>query len=341
MLIEKYSAINEPALEEPEEVNQEQSLALMDRSKIIETTLYTLHKKDRIVSQKSALTNKKAETQVNPQPEAQSLFSKVLNWFKANDKKPLSNADSTGLDDEKQLVDSTPELDPPENLPSFLKNTKLPPLARKEQIVDDQKIIEILKMMSEKTMHEVMGIVMKAQAEIEHEGALLTYDNLLLFQKQQKIQQKALEEVTKALLKDEKIASYFSKIQDIALIAAAATTILVATGLTGGIAGFAVAIFGPTIGAAISTALAVLPYIGGVVGAVSAGAKGYFQVRADEESKTMKVYQHNHKVHERVINDWHSYVQGWSTSKNDTEKNLNQLVQNIMKMAEMINASNK
>lgn len=207
-------------------------------------------------------------------------------------------------------INYVPILEAPANMDPQLKNFKLPRSAEVSGNLSDEEIFDGLSQISDKTIAEIIMIVLKAQGELEREGMLLDLDTMDKFQKVQFLRQKDLQKIKQALLNDDKFLSIFTTTQKFAIIVGAVATL------------FSMPIF---IGA-----------VAAGVAALSAAGKSYSGVRLSENQAEFTRTDHQMKITKDHMDETSNRMQRTMESKND--KHLSEFLKNMIEMARMINS---
>lgn len=278
---------------------------------------------------------KSPENYLEDPPQSTGFIERIMNWWQGKTEDGSPDVVQKVSDPDELPVGLVPTLNPPDGMPTDAQKVKFPKTIQHTNHMTDGEIFEGLKRMSEATLHQILMIVLKNQMVIEHEAALTTYDTLLTFQKQKTFEQNMVKEVQRAIEKDEKMAEYFKKTQNIALAAAVATGIVTTIGAAAIVAPIAL-VLGATVGAVLMAGLTILPYASASLGAVSAATKSYYQVRASDNAKLFKEHHHTDQVLGRIIGDWQEYVDRWAKSKSDSEKNFTKVIEVLMELSKMI-----
>jgi|GEM_PF-2794128 len=226
-----------------------------------------------------------------------SLWNKILSWFKETELVAPASPSSTPLMTSLETstlepIHPTPTLEAPDSIPTDLEVARFSPPSPKIQKNRSSvtEIEEALALMSDQTIESIMFILAKAQIELEKENAHVAEGTFAKYVDFQKLQQKVLQEIKDALMKDERIAQ---KLKYTHNVVAAAT-------LLAGLAG-AVIVFGISPPAIVSY-LANGPAIA-VANALSLSAKAYFQYRFNQDKAKHEEYNHRDKYYNDRLDD--------------------------------------
>ena len=207
--------------------------------------------------------------------------------------KSPTEVQNVGSVTQKKLLDPTPALDAPlyddeENdttLSPFSGTTNEPPLKEKIRL---KQAAEVIASMSDYTMDQIISIIMKAQLELEKEGAITVQSGFLKLQDLKKIHARTIEEVKDALAKDENIHSGFKKASNIAQIASGVFG-FISMGLviaaTGGFAVPAALAYAATVGTMSAATLAVVAH----------GGKSYAETSLNQNKGKLAELSHERK----------------------------------------------
>ncbi|MFI5342984.1 MAG: hypothetical protein ACHQUC_02060 [Chlamydiales bacterium] len=267
---------------------------------------------DRELPSPNPTQNQVEEEEVSP-----GLLQKFLNSLGLSKK----NEKSVATDPIKNInqvdpIGYAPVLDPPANMDPQLKNFKLSKQAESTSRLSDEQIFDGLSQISNKTISEIMMIVLKAQSELEREGMILDLDTMDKFQKLQALRQKVLQKIKLALQEDEKLLSRFKTAQDIAFF--------VGTGAT---------LFAMIASSGILTVLAALAAVGG---GISAAGKSYASVRKSENDALFIRTDHERRVTQGHMEETSHRMERAMQSK--TDKLFSELLRNMVEIARMINS---
>lgn len=248
--------------------------------------------------------------------ESLGIFQRLLNflsWSKASESSEVSKTQVNKAD--PSPIDFVPTIDVPEDIPPQLFNLKFTKTVEPFSKLTDQQYFEsfeLLSKMSDKSLHQVIKIVLASQNELEKDGALLNLDDLERFQKIKLLQQKNLKEIKLALSKDETISKYFNTAQTLSLAAGILSTIASFVGYDATYA---------QIASSVSTAIAI-------------AGKSYFNWRADEDKSKLVDYNHINKKLKGYIDSSDDRLQ--KSAQADIDKQFARLLKGIIKMCKMI-----
>lgn len=321
-MIDPYSYSNVLSLTAP--MSEEE----VDNDSVSSSLTRTVESTSQDHNQKLMVTANAAETQ-----DKQSAITRFLKWLGLQKRETDSATDERVIHSAPpSAIDSVPVLKAPKGIPPHLKTIKLPG-ASKSYIGEhsDVNINDALAHMKPETIHRIMMIVLRTERELEKNCSLIAIDTLRGFQKQEDLKREALQEITKALENDEQMAKFFEKIQNTAIAVAIAGTILSAIG-TGGISAFVAGLFGPSIGAIVTSALAVLPWGAGLAGATAIAGKSYFDCRGGEDAQAFKRFQHEKQIMERLVESINENLNETSLNTNNTERQLIKLASDFVQL---------
>lgn len=205
-------------------------------------------------------------------------------------------------------------------VPSFAPQT----IKKQEFKLSEDDLLEIVSNLEQKTVDEVMAIVLKAQLEIERDGAALSQDSFTRLQTMRKIQEQMLEEIKEALAKDQKIAGYLDKAQTIAIVGAficGVASIAITAGLSTP-AVIAAAKFGGFFTAAVT--------------AVTAGGKGYNTVRTNEDKASQTNYKHGLQKINESADDHRDEMVKFAENNGHFQDELIKLLKRLKKMNDTV-----
>ncbi|WP_068466578.1 hypothetical protein [Candidatus Protochlamydia phocaeensis] len=190
--------------------------------------------------------------------------------------------------------------------------------------LSSDEMMEIIAKVSPRTMHEIMSIVLKAQLEIETEGANLSNDCFTKLINVRKLQERTLDDIKKALEKDENISGWMKAGQTVALVA----------GAIAGIAAIAV-----TAGASAPVVVAlgtVGPYVSAGFAALVAGGTGYANYRTNEDKAKLAEFQHIRKKSDDLIEDYRERIGSIAETDSHFKEKLIQILKHLEKMKNMV-----
>lgn len=261
-----------------------------------------------------------------------SFWNKINPWWIPETQSKGIATSKTVSDMEIQKAEpirSVPELDKP-TLPgeASLEGVVPPftPQAVKKQEVElsEKALLEVVSNLEQRTVDQVMAIVLKAQLEIERDGAALSQDSFSRLQEMRKIQEKMLEEVKEALAKDQRIAGYLDKAQFVA-IASAAFCGLATVAMTAGM----------SIPAVIAAAK-FSGFFSAAVTAITAGGKGYNNVRMNEDKASQTTYKHQLQKTNEIADDHRDEMIKFAESNGHFQDELIALLKRLKKMNDTV-----
>lgn len=263
--------------------------------------------------------------------KAPSFWSRISSWFNQVDPEAESSLTSSSKTELKQAepVSLLPELDAPDVMPPELERAFLPPPAKSKssrQTLSPAELSEAASLMSDRTIEEIVNIIMIGQIELEKENALVADNTFTKFQDIKKVREKVLEKIKDALMKDEKVLGWCKSAQNAALVAS-----------------FVCGLF--TVGAAFGLAgpYGIIPLIssyGSITAAgltgLAAGSKAYSQQKMNVDKGEHEQYNHLNKYTNDRIED----IQGWLTGVMEADQvfkeRLVQLLKRFSKMIQLV-----
>jgi hypothetical protein len=223
-----------------------------------------------------------------------SFWSKILSffawWYKPEVKAQTLSPSTPSQDllevDEPEPISPVPNLEGSDCIPPDLMANKKPPHSTKKndnERLSQKQLSEGLLLMSKHTIEQIMMIICKAQIELERENAKIAEGSFSKYQEFKKLQEKVLEEIKDALVKDEKIVNIFN-IAQIALLASFVCGLLAAAS-TGGL-------IAPLQAAATATFTAL-----------ATASKAYFERQLNVDKAKHEQYNHQDKYFDDRIED--------------------------------------
>lgn len=232
-----------------------------------------------------------------------SLLERLRNFWNSFGKSQavaIAKKEVEGTD----AISFAPVLEKPANL---IENIKLPKLKEPSSSLSDEQVFEGLSQLSEESLYQIMLSVLIIQNESCQKNMLMAMEDFERFHQAQILDQKVLKEIKQTLVKDEKVRNFFKTTQNIALAVGTVATLAMFTGI-------------------------VIPFALGaaaVGGAVSIGAKGYFGVRADENSAKFIGATHTAQVRQKWMEDTNQNIS--SLSQMGTEKQIAEFLGSMIK----------
>lgn len=285
-------------------------------------TLHQLFQND-CVGQK-----KKNTPAVALEEKVPSFWSRFTSWFNQVDPGAESSLTSSSKTELKQAepISLLPELDAPDVMPPELERAILRPVTKSKssrQTLSQAELSEAAALMSDRSIEEIVNIVMIGQIELEKENAIVAENTFTKFQDIKKVREKVLEKIKDVLLKDEKVLGYCKSAQNVALVASFVCG-LATVGVAFGIAGpFAILPLLSTYGSIAAAGLTGL----------AAGSKAYSQRKFNEDKGEHEQFNHLDKYTNDRIED----IQGWLNSVSETDQVFKErLIQMLKRFSKMI-----
>jgi DNA uptake protein ComE-like DNA-binding protein len=284
-----------------------QGQALHERFKdSLDTQIYQMQKKETMtVSDTKKITSGQIDLQQMVSPK---LESKKL------DEMAIAKAEPIGA---IPVIDK-PQLQSNGDLSLERSVPKLTSLKKETNAVDTLSLkdrADIISKISPKTMNEIYAIILKEQLEIQKNGANLAQDCYSKLIDLRKLHERSLEDIRKALEKDENISSWLKTGQTVAVVAGAIVgfgALIVSIVASGGVA----------IPAAIATIATVGPYVTAGLNALVAGGKGYADYRTNEDKAKLTEFQHVQKKSNALTDDYHELIGSTAEKHEEHAKNL-------------------
>jgi hypothetical protein len=269
------------------------------------------------------------------QASTRSFWSRVLpDWLKGN-QDTASSLNSANLESPAPLpIHSTPVLEAPDSISAEIANFRLPPAKRtrsSNEKLPPSKVIEGLSQMSDKTMEEIMLIILMAQMELEKELANVAEETFSHHLGAHKLKEKMFQEIKHALAKDEKVAGYFITGQQLAFGASVICGIALAfTGIP------AIAGAGYGIGWTLTMLGTYGPMAAGTLAALATGSKSYYQGRLNEDKAKHEELKHFDKYTSDRIDDAREHLMAIAESDNVFKDRLMRMAKGIDKMKKRV-----
>lgn len=288
--------------------------------------------------------------------KAPSFWSRISSWFNQVDPEAESSLTSSSKTELKQAepVSLLPELDAPDVMPPELERAFLPPPAKSKssrQTLSPAELSEAASLMSDRTIEEIVNIIMIGQIELEKENALVADNTFTKFQDIKKVREKVLDKIKDAMMKDEKILGHCKSAQNVALVASFVCGLAFGAyslGLLAPVGGFVGALVGSLAGnLAGNIAGGGIIYVGstlatygpvvtaGLTG-VAAGSKAYSQRKFNVDKGEHEQFRHMDKYTNDRVED----IQGWLTGVMEADQvfkeRLVQLLKRFSKMIQLV-----
>lgn len=239
------------------------------------------------VFSRDQLSRKAGIVQQPLQESEPSFWTKIKSWFTLPfiDSSEM-NKKIEPLNQQREPFNFIPELDVPENYPKDLQEASLLPNKNRQTSFSQRDIMDIIDSLQDKTIDEIMMIVVSTQMELEKENALVVENCFTKLQHMRKIKENALLQIKEALLKDEKFLSKCTTAQNVAFAVSAISGLFATIVFTG--------LFPPT---AVVTLIATFAPL---AAAAATAAKGYSERRRDEDKAAYMQFSHE----EKSITNW-------------------------------------
>jgi len=301
----------------------------------------------------------KAKTSQAPfvEEKAPSFWIRIYAWFNnlgTEEIDPLSSSMPADALKQPEPVDLLPLLDPPEKIPADLENALLPPAAKNKssrQTLTSSEVVEAASLMSQRTIEEIMCIIMKGQIELEKENALVAESTFTKYQNIKKLREKVLEEIKDALIKDEQVLKKCKTVQNVALVASFICGIAAAAVSFGALApagaalgGLVGALAGATAGNLASagflfagTQLATYgPVVAAGLTGLATGAKAYSKRRLNEDQGNHEQFSHQDKYTSDRIEDAQERLMTVADADQVFKESLIQIIKRLNKMTQLV-----
>ncbi|CUI16392.1 putative membrane protein [Candidatus Protochlamydia naegleriophila] len=261
-----------------------------------------------------------------------SFWSKINPWWIPEIQANKIETSKTVSDMEIQKaepISSVPGLDKP-TLPGEASLEGVVPqfapqsIKKQEVKLSEKDLLEVVSNLEQRTVDEVMAIVIKAQLEIERDGAALSQDSFTRLQNMRKIQEQMLEDVKEALAKDQRLAGYLDKAQMVAIAGAALC----------GLASIAI-----TAGMSTPAVIAAAKFSGfftAAITAITAGGKGYNNVRTNEDKASQTTYKHELQKTNESADDHRDEMVKFAESNGHFQDELIRLLKRLKKMNDTV-----
>ncbi len=287
-----------------------------------------------------------------------SFWSKIFSWWYQPEVKaqasPISSSDVDLLEvDEVEPISPVPVLDEPDCLPADLEAAKLPSSSKKTTRKEKQtyqEIMEALSLMSERTIEQIMYIILQAQIELEKENANVAEGTFSHYQDFQKFQEKTLDKIKDALEKDERVSRKLRFAQTLTFAASVICGIAFAAVSCGALApagaaiGAAVGSISAAAGVAAQTAfigsVAFVAKFGPTTAAaavgVTGGLTGWSQKRLNEDKAEHEKFKHQDQYYNQRLDDSREQLMGIAESDSVFKERLINLFRRFQKMCNLI-----
>lgn len=300
------------------------------------------------------LSNKALAETIESESKTPSFWSKIFAWWYQPEIKIQSAHTSSSHTDlleinELEPISPIPALDEPETSIDFTL-AKLPHTSKKTNQKDklsQKELVEGLSLMSDRTIEQIMFIILKAQMELEKENANVEEKTFSNYQSFKKFQEKYLQEVKDILIKDEKIAGYFNTSQKIAVAASFICGIAGAAVSFGALApagAFIGASIGGSIGAAAGGAFVTIgtllggvgPVVTSAVTAFTTGSNAFFQWRLNEDKAKHEQVNHKDKYYMGLADESRERLMSIAESDNVFKEQMIQLIKRFQTMGKLV-----
>lgn len=190
-------------------------------------------------------------------------------------------------------IDSVPVLEDPDLFSKELEGIKLPPSTKSRtsrKVPTHSEVVEGLLKASDKTIEEIMFIVMRGLLALKKEDAHVAENTFTKYQQLKKLEDKVLEQIKDTLAKDENFLSWMKTGQNIAFAAS----------FVCGLATAALAIGIPLVGVPLTLAT-YGPIVTAGLTALATGTTAYAQRLMNEDKAKHEEYRHREKTtNERI-----------------------------------------
>lgn len=228
-------------------------------------------------------------------------------------------------------ISFAPTLEVPEAVSDLnLSPTDLPQTSIDEKAVNKndrltlREFEEAVSLMSEKTMEQIFAIILKAQLELERENAEATEGTINKFHDIKKLNDKMLDEIKEALLKDTQVVSKLSTVHKIMLAASL---------ICGAVAGASTFGLVPDRFHQLATALGFYGSIAtGVATGIAKGSKAYYESRIDGEEAQRTKFKHFDKHYEKQLQESREHLFDISKANDFFKERLIKAARRIIKM---------
>jgi hypothetical protein len=237
------------------------------------------------------------KAKVNPvlglEASAPSFWSRLASWFSVADADVSTPTEAPKVVANKP-IELLPELEIPEDYPPELEDAFLTPppqSKRARKAMTQHELDDIIALLSDKTIEEIMSIVVCSQMELDKENANVVQDTFQKYQNIRKLQDKVLEQIKDALEKDQNFLSKCQTAQSIAIAASFISGIAVVAAASPLLAVVAPAV----IFSAIAGVAAYGPAAAATATGLATASRAYSQRRLNEDQAKHDKYSHHDK----------------------------------------------
>jgi hypothetical protein len=181
--------------------------------------------------------------------------------------------------------------------------------------------------MSDRTLEEVMFIIIKAQLELEKESAHVAEGTFSNYQDFRKLQDKILQDVKDALVKDQQVMNVLKNIQNAAFAASFVCGLVAATVSFGFVA---------PVGIALTLTTVVAPTAAAGLTGLTTGSKAFYQRRLNEDKAKHAEINHQDEYYAGLINDTRERIVSIAESDNSFKERLIQLLKRLQRMCKLV-----
>ena len=272
-----------------------------------------------------------------------SFLSKITPWWVEPDLKIKSSTVSAPAETtpspaaKTEPISLVPVLDNPEIVRNDLKPPLLPqpslpqpsPAANKSnqnEKISHKEVMEALSLMSDRTIEDIMRIILKAQFELEKENAAVAEGTYSKFQNLKKAKEKMLEEIKDVLEKDENRMWLVGGAQNVAVFA----------NVICGVATFLVAVGFPYFPAFMAGATMVAPIATAALTAITTGARAYFERKGDEHKAKHDLSDHQDKIYGDLVDEARERLSGIADMDAEFKERMIYLLKRFAKMGKLV-----
>lgn len=271
--------------------------------------------------------SKKVEIGQTKALDAPSLLNKLKSWFY-----------SVGQDSEivtpletktHEPISLIPELASPNGYSKDLQKTNLPHVSIKKDpraSFNQSDITETIASLKDKTIDEIVAIVMQEQMELEKENALVAENTLSTYQKYKKLHENTLPKIKEALSKDEKVLAHCKTAQNVAVVASCICGALAATVTFG--------VFAPV--GILATIAAYGPVAAAALVGIGSGARAYSERRLDEDKADFMKFNHQDKLTLERMEEAKEHLQRISESDQAFKETFLKQIKSLNKMTRLV-----
>jgi hypothetical protein len=272
-----------------------------------------------------------------------SFWSKIWSWWYQPDLKTQTSLLSSSQNDllevcEVEPIGAVPVLEEPDIIPADLRAAKLPPITKKtngREMLSQSQLNEALSLMSERTIEQILFIVLKAQIEIEKESANSTEKTFSKYQDYKKLQEQVLQEIKDVLARDAELVGYLKTAQNLALAASFVCGIAAALVSAPAAVAFG-AVVSPAVFAHVTLAGTFGPVVAAALTGLTTGTKAYFQRRLNEDKAKHETNNHQDKYYSDRIEDARQHIMSTADADNVFKERLIQLLKRFKKMCKIV-----